>query len=193
MKEDTKERILFEGAKLIHLNGYNNTGLQEILKMANIPKGSFYFYFKNKEDFGLQLIDFYLGNIMKKWHQFYNQEDVSPIQRLRDFYDWFISVNRKAGFKGGCPIGNLSQELGDVNDVFQVKLNDAFTQVKEMISKYLQEAQDIDEISKKLNIAETSDLIFSCFQGALIQMKVARNTNSVENINKMLFDMILKY
>ncbi|MBU3915781.1 TetR/AcrR family transcriptional regulator [bacterium] len=193
MKESTKERILFEGAKLIHLNGYNNTGLQEILRMAGVPKGSFYFYFKNKEDFGLQLIDYYLGNVLKKWTQFYDQEDVPPIQRLRDFYNWFISVNEKAGFKGGCPIGNLSQELGDVSDVFQVKLNDAFSKLKEMISVYLKEAQERDEISKKMDISETSDLIFSCFQGALIQMKVARNTKSVEIFNRMLFDMILRY
>jgi len=178
---------------LIHLNGYNNTGLQEILRMAGVPKGSFYFYFKNKEDFGLQLIDYYLGNVLKKWTQFYDQEDVPPIQRLRDFYNWFISVNEKAGFKGGCPIGNLSQELGDVSDVFQVKLNDAFSKLKEMISVYLKEAQERDEISKKMDISETSDLIFSCFQGALIQMKVARNTKSVEIFNRMLFDMILRY
>ena len=53
-------RILAEGARIIHENGYNNTGIQEILIAAGVPKGSFYFYFKSKEDFGLQLVDFYL-------------------------------------------------------------------------------------------------------------------------------------
>jgi len=141
----------------------------------------------------MQLIDYYMGNVLKKWDQFYDQKEVSPIQRLKEFYSWFISVNEKAGFKGGCPIGNLSQELGDVNDAFQTKLNDAFSKTKEMIVKYLKEAQAMGEISKKLDLDETSDLIFSCFQGSLIQMKVARNAESVEIFKRMLFEMILKY
>ena len=47
--KDTKNKLLQIGAKHIHLKGFNNTGLQEILKEANVPKGSFYFYFKSKE------------------------------------------------------------------------------------------------------------------------------------------------
>jgi len=58
-----KENILLTGARLIHEKGYNNTGLAEILRESGVPKGSFYFYFRNKEDFGLQVIDFYAGFI----------------------------------------------------------------------------------------------------------------------------------
>jgi len=54
---DTKNKLLQIGAKYIHLKGFNNAGLQEILKEANVPKGSFYFYFKSKEEFGLAIID----------------------------------------------------------------------------------------------------------------------------------------
>ena len=31
-------------------HGYNNTGLNEILESAGIPKGSFYYYFNSKDD-----------------------------------------------------------------------------------------------------------------------------------------------
>ncbi|MBI9078040.1 MAG: TetR/AcrR family transcriptional regulator, partial [Desulfatibacillum sp.] len=57
--EDAKTRLLRAAAKIVITKGFNDTGLQEILDAARVPKGSFYFYFKNKEDFGLQLIDFY--------------------------------------------------------------------------------------------------------------------------------------
>ena len=56
-KETTRSRILEVGSTIIHQKGFNNTGIQEILDKAGVPKGSFYFYFKSKEDFGLALID----------------------------------------------------------------------------------------------------------------------------------------
>jgi TetR/AcrR family transcriptional repressor of nem operon len=65
MAKDTREKILNAAAQLIHRQGYNRTGLQEILTTAGVPKGSFYFYFKSKEDLALALvnrfIEFWLG------------------------------------------------------------------------------------------------------------------------------------
>jgi TetR/AcrR family transcriptional repressor of nem operon len=45
MKQDAKERVLETGAAIVHRKGFHNTGIQEVLKAAEIPKGSFYFYF----------------------------------------------------------------------------------------------------------------------------------------------------
>ncbi len=57
-KHLTKEKILMTGADLVQHKGFKNTSIQDILKAAAIPKGSFYYYFDSKEDFGLQLIDY---------------------------------------------------------------------------------------------------------------------------------------
>ena len=54
---DAKTRILKAGARIVLEKGFCDTGLAEVLEAAQVPKGSFYFHFKNKEDFGLQLID----------------------------------------------------------------------------------------------------------------------------------------
>lgn len=56
-KPDTKEAILAAGHALIIEKSYNGCGLKEILDKAGVPKGSFYHYFKSKEDFGLALIE----------------------------------------------------------------------------------------------------------------------------------------
>ena len=59
-KQTTKEKLIETGAALVHKQGYTNTGIQEILKTAGVPKGSFYFHFKNKEEFGVELVKYYL-------------------------------------------------------------------------------------------------------------------------------------
>ena len=58
-RTNTREEIIRKGAELIHAQGFKATGLQQVLQTAGIPKGSFYFYFKSKEDFGLEIIDYF--------------------------------------------------------------------------------------------------------------------------------------
>ncbi|WP_281561494.1 TetR/AcrR family transcriptional regulator [Thalassomonas sp. RHCl1] len=53
----TRDIILEAGHKAITAKSYHACGLKEILDLAGVPKGSFYHYFKSKDDFGLQLIE----------------------------------------------------------------------------------------------------------------------------------------
>jgi TetR/AcrR family transcriptional repressor of nem operon len=100
-KQITKEKILMVGAEIIHRKGFNNTGIQEILKAAGVPKGSFYFYFKSKEDFGLHLIDFFGNFLFSRSEKYLNDSRGSPIERLRLFFDEFLTYFEKNEFKGG--------------------------------------------------------------------------------------------
>ncbi len=101
MATDTRMRILREGARKVHKKGFNATGLQEVLAAAGIPKGSFYFYFKNKEDFGLQLIDYYARSYFEQIDRYLGGSTRSPLQRLRHFFDSQVSSFEKNAFKGG--------------------------------------------------------------------------------------------
>lgn len=191
MKGDvTKERILFEGAKIVHLKGYHATGLQEILKAAGVPKGSFYFYFDSKKDFGLQLIDYYTVNIVHRGMKILEQRELSPLQGMREHIRWITYQSTKLGFRGGCPIGNLAQELGDTDEAFREKLNDAYNRLIQLHALFLGEAQKVGEISADQDVNELAEMIYNCFQGALIQMKLAQNTDSVEMIERTFFKLI---
>ena len=54
--QDTREHILATGETLIRNRGFTAAGLTELLSVANVPKGSFYHYFKSKEDYGVALL-----------------------------------------------------------------------------------------------------------------------------------------
>ena len=47
--ENTRQELLELGVRLLSENGYNGTGLKQILDEAGVPKGSFYNYFPSKE------------------------------------------------------------------------------------------------------------------------------------------------
>ena len=48
--EESRQRLIECSAELFWKNGYSATGISEILKQTGLPKGSFYFYFKSKDD-----------------------------------------------------------------------------------------------------------------------------------------------
>jgi len=55
-KKYNKEDILEQGVQLFREKGYNDTGIDDILKTCKIPSGSFYNYFKNKEGFAIAVL-----------------------------------------------------------------------------------------------------------------------------------------
>jgi TetR/AcrR family transcriptional repressor of nem operon len=171
MKKDTKAHILDMGAQIVHQKGFNATGIQEVLNAAAVPKGSFYFYFKSKEEFGLHLIDHFSNFLLSKMDELLNAENVAPLNKLRNYFEWFLAYFEQNNFTGGCPIGNLAQEMGDLNDSFRGKLKSVFDKMKTNIAQCLEEAQQQGDLSPALNVINLSDFIVSSWQGALLRRK----------------------
>jgi len=191
-KQNKKLDILEIGARLIHQNGFNHTGLQEILQEANVPKGSFYFYFKNKEDFGLQVIDYIALNIESTLNSFLMDEKYKHIDRLRKFLNDFLNIYIESDFQGGCPMGNLALEMADTNEMFRNKLNDNFTLLTKAIENTLRQAQEKGEISEDKNIKELAKFITFSWEGVIMQMKINREREALDIFNHFVFEKLLK-
>ena len=56
-KEQRYQTILQTAERLFCENGYSNTKIQDIAQAAEVAVGTVYFYFRNKEDLLLQLLD----------------------------------------------------------------------------------------------------------------------------------------
>ncbi len=101
VKESTKQRIIEEGAHIILRKGFNNTGIQEVLEAAGVPKGSFYFHFRNKEDFGLKVVDYFARSVFSTAEGFFGDDTLPYLERLRGFFRSFIELFSARGFSGG--------------------------------------------------------------------------------------------
>ncbi|MCX7921433.1 MAG: TetR/AcrR family transcriptional regulator [Clostridia bacterium] len=56
-KDEKKRQILITASRVFASRGYHNTAVKDIVDEAGISVGSFYFYFKNKEDLFETLYD----------------------------------------------------------------------------------------------------------------------------------------
>jgi TetR/AcrR family transcriptional repressor of nem operon len=191
-KENTKLKLLTAGAKLVHENGFNNTGVQEILKAAGVPKGSFYFYFSNKEEFGLDLLDFFMDFIGERLDKHLKDPSEASLESLRAFFREMGEVFKLKGYKCGCPIGNLTQEMADLSEAFRLKLDRYMNDMKSGIASCLTAAQAKGELDASLGPEELADFILNSWEGAVLRMKAARSAEPLELFERMLFTHVLK-
>jgi TetR/AcrR family transcriptional repressor of nem operon len=192
MRDNTKSRLIEVGAEIIHLKGFNHNGIHEILNASEVPKGSFYKYFKNKEDFGLQVIDYFVDYMANVARGVLGDSSISPLERIRKLLRGFIEILKARDYGYGCPIGNLSQEMGDLSPAFQEKLKYALDSLANIYSDALALAQEAGEISRDLDIRDTARFIVSSWHGALIHMKAVKGPEPLENHIRFIFDHVLK-
>jgi TetR/AcrR family transcriptional repressor of nem operon len=185
-KVNTREEIIRKGAELIHAQGYKATGLQQILDVAGIPKGSFYFYFKSKDDFGGAVIDHFTKTIGEIFTGHLRDARISPLDRLKKLLDYYESAFKKSGATLGCPIGNLALELADANEELRKSLQAAVEGFINQIELCLEEAQKSRQLPVDLNTADTARFIFHGLEGAILHMKVAKSIEPIRTYRRYL-------
>jgi TetR/AcrR family transcriptional repressor of nem operon len=183
---NTREKIISKGAQLIHAQGYKATGIQQILDVAGIPKGSFYFYFKSKDDFGCAVIDHFTLSIGEIFAGYLRDARISPLERLKKLLDYYESAFKKSGATLGCPIGNLALELADANEALRLRLQVAIEELITQIESCLEEAKNSRLLPQGLNTADTARFIFHGLEGAILHMKVVKSIEPIRTFRRYL-------
>jgi TetR/AcrR family transcriptional repressor of nem operon len=186
-KHNTKDLLLSKGAEIIHRRGFQDTGILEILEAAGVPKGSFYYYFKSKEDFGLQVIDVYAAVMFQSLQDNISLGEVSAVEKIRQFFRDMTDRASQGGFSG-CPLGNVSQEMGEINKTLRDKLEEIFNRLEREIAALLREAQVDSEIDSKVNPEQMAVFLVNSWEGALIRMKLTRDMVPFEIFERIAFD-----
>lgn len=109
----TRDKLIEAARRLFYERGYEATGVAEILREAGARSGSLYYFFQSKEGLLLEVLDSYrelLYPLIVKPAFSRTEDSVERIFAILDVYRGVL-VNSK--FRLGCPIGNLSLELGD--------------------------------------------------------------------------------
>jgi len=192
MKDTTKMALLKTGARFFREKGYNHTGIQEVLQTTGVPKGSFYYYFKSKEDFGLEIINNDASEHNWVLDSYLNDETLTPLTRLRRYFEAKCEEFTSLQCREGCLLGNLGQELADQNERFRLRLEEIFAQWRDRYVECLQQAQDTGEIPPHLDVRVLGEFCLNSWEGALQQMKVSKSPAPLKAFITVMFDLVLK-
>lgn len=191
MKTAVRDKILDVGVDIIAKKGYNGIGIQEILNEINIPKGSFYHYFKSKEDFGIQVIKKHSEDSLVYINSFLDDTSLSPLPRIYSLFEDVQKIYLKKDFKEGCLLGNCSTELGGQKTSFSTTLENEFLKMENEFSKCLEEARTLGELKTDYSTEELASFIVNGWEGALLRMKASRNLKPMKKFVEFLKTKIL--
>jgi TetR/AcrR family transcriptional regulator, transcriptional repressor for nem operon len=179
-KKYNKEDILVKGEKLVRERGYHNTGINDILEVCGIPKGSFYNFFKSKEDFCIQIIAMYSENLTEQYRSILSDASLNPLGRIRKLYESIMQAHIEEGFRSGSLITNLASEMGMLYPEIGKEINQRYQQWLDVIGECIQEGQDAGEITNEYPARVLAEYLHNSFYGSLSIMKVQQSEKPLE-------------
>lgn len=170
----TKQRLLDAGQAMLLEHGYHDLGIQALLAATDVPKGSFYHHFADKEDFALQVIDQYMGQVHAGLDACLGDPDRPPLERVRRFFELTRESYRKEGYMG-CLLGGLGQELSGVSEVFRRKVEACFAAIARRLAVCLEEARGRGDIPADSDSRRMASLLVDCWEGAALRSRLRGN------------------
>lgn len=178
----TKQRLLDVGLAMLLEHGYHGLGIQALLVAARTPKGSFYHHFADKEDFALQVIDRYMGQVHEGLRECLGDRSRPPLERVRRFFEMTLQSYEKEGYLG-CLLGGLGQELSGANVVFRRKIEGCFSEIARQTADCLEEARSRGDLPAGSDTLRMASLLVDCWEGAALR---SRLRGSPEPLTAML-------
>lgn len=188
----TRTALITAGTHLILEKGYNNCGLEEILKEAKVHKGSFYHFFKSKEDFGLQVVAEYAAMRLGSLDEQLNNTEARPLARLRRFFELAALRHQSLGYRKGCLFGNLGQEMADHSELFRTRLEEVLSEYRAKIARCFREAQQVGDLRADLDAERLAGFCLNSWEGALLRMKVAKSYEPLDDFLFVMFETVLR-
>ncbi|PYN99467.1 MAG: TetR family transcriptional regulator [Candidatus Rokuibacteriota bacterium] len=177
----TREAILTAAKRLILIKGYNATSLDDLLGESGVGKGSFYHYFKSKEDLGYAILDDIVTSFVERTlDPCFADTDGRPIAQIRCFLDHVVEAQRARACVGGCPLGNLASELSDVHEGFRARLASVFSVWRERLTLALRDAQRRGEVGNDCRVDVVAQFLVASLEGAILMTKVSKDIGVME-------------
>jgi len=186
-----RETLLTQGLSVVHERGYGRASVRDIVQAAGVPQGSFTNHFSTKEAFGLEILELYYLNAKDGIVRTLRNDELDPLQRLRDFIDIQIKVIAKDEMKRGCLFGNYSAEATDDNEGLRLRLVEIFDEVTASVEYCLKAAVKAGELPPRTRAGELAAFVISSLQGAILLSKAYRSTTPIERFKRILFSSVL--
>lgn len=181
------DKILKISRLLFYSQGYNNTGINQIIQESGTSKKSFYRYFRTKDE----LAKAYLKAEKKDFLQLFQRLQ----GKSRDFdafvRTWCFILRKEAdcGRYHGCPFGNFVCQSSNNKD-FQDQLKEVILDWREILADQLLNGNPSFPSDK---IEPTIDKILMLYQGAVQLWKISGESDYFEKLELELLRIGEKY
>jgi len=163
-KQNTRHAILETASRLFFTKGYHATGLSQIIKESDCPKGSLYYYFPNgKEELALECINCTKELVIEKWRSKFAEHE-EPSEAVQAFVLDLAEDAEKFDYVGYMPFSFwMAVETSSISEKLRAAGQDVFAAWQSVISKRL-----IEFGMEETRAVEVGVVTVSLLEGALI-------------------------
>ncbi|MFM0047780.1 TetR/AcrR family transcriptional regulator [Paraburkholderia sediminicola] len=165
-------QYMLEVAKPLMINkGYTAVGLAELVAAVGVPKGSFYYYFRSKEEFGQALLEAYFAEYLSAVDNLLMGQGTAA-QRLFDYFRFWVDTQWAAVPDGKCLVVKLGSEVCDLSEDMRFVLEKGTRSVVERLARCIEEGQSDGAISSDVPADALAKSLYQMWLGASLQAKV---------------------
>ena len=106
--QDMRQHIIDVARSLMTNKGYTAVGLAEVLSTAGVPKGSFYHYFRSKEEFGQALLEEYFTEYLSRVDTLMARPGTGA-ERLLAYFHYWIETQGNDLPEGKCLVVKIGR------------------------------------------------------------------------------------
>src|SRR6218665_673777 len=160
------DKILDTAGRLFYAQGYNNTGINQVIEEADIAKASLYKHFETKTD----LLIAYVQRTHERW---FNRLEtavnnvIDPKEKLLALFDYHLERQEVRQF-GGCPFIKANDEAGVSDPRVLAEIQLTKQHAKDFIKTLVVESGH----KKLLTDQELAETIFFAIEGAVVAAAV---------------------
>lgn len=175
-----KQRIIETASHLFYQRGYNLTGINEIIKEANIAKATLYNHFKSKEDICLAYLKFKDSTLQQELRMAIEKAPQGK-KRLLTFFDFLKAFFEDKDFNG-CWCLNTISELPKENQKIRTTIQQQKQGLLQLIQRITTEnlphksAKDQQAIAKQ---------IYLLYESALSESYLHQDAWPIESARKL--------
>lgn len=169
MKQGVKERIIAAASHLFYFEGYNQTGINRILKEAEVSKDSMYRYFRSKEDIAVAYLigrhNMWMGKLMN-----HVQAEQTNKEKVIASFDYLHVWLEEVEFRG-CGWQNIITDLPQDHD----KIRGQAVLHKNNVRKWVHDLLNEDEQYNVEEAKALGDEVVTLLEGAIILSQIQKN------------------
>jgi len=172
--DSTRNHILASGRALVAARGFTGMGLAELLKSASIPKGSFYYYFASKEDFGCKLLEQYLSQYADRLDEILNDGTSDARARLIHYWSLWIASQSSGDARTQCLIVKIGAEVSDISEEMRHILENGTRMITDRIAQAIAAGQADGSITHAVQPQLLGPALYQMWLGASLIAKLSR-------------------
>jgi AcrR family transcriptional regulator len=183
----TRERIVEQSAELFRLQGYNATGVKQIVEAAQAPFGSLYHFFPGgKEQLGAEAIRV-SGALYEQLIPAVFDPAPDPVTGVRNFFAGAAAHLEDTDYADACPIATVALEVSSSSETMRESCADVFESWISAGAERFEAAGAAPEQARELTIA-----MLCALEGAFVLSRALRSTEALAIAGELMARVVEK-